>query len=225
MPSPLDEIDDLREQGIRIIEDAAHAVGPIDDTGDWLPLRGDFAVYSFFANKNLPTGEGGMVTTNDDALEPRLRLLRSHGMSTVTWDRHRGHASDYDVLDLGWNGRPTELAAALGATGLPDVHENNMARRRLLDHYRAEMTAADPSGTIHLIGARDEPTTGHIAVAVLPSGARPDVRADWPSAGIQSSFHYPPIHRFTAYEAFADAALPVTNEAAERLVTSRCTRG
>jgi len=165
----------------------------------------------------LPLGEGGIVTTGDDRVAQRLRLLRSHGMTTGTWDRHRGHASDYDVSLVGWNCRPTELAMALGAAGLPDLPGWNTTRRRLLDSYRAAFDAAP--GDIRLIFEPDEPTTGHLAVAVLPPGQRPVVRAALEQAGIQSSFHYPPIHTFSAYAPDRQDTLPRTDEAERRFVS------
>ncbi len=73
--------------------------------GTW----GDMGCFSFFSNKNMTTGEGGMLVTNDDEYAQRLHLLRSHGMTTLTWDRHKGHASSYDVVDLGYNYRIDEI--------------------------------------------------------------------------------------------------------------------
>ena len=75
---------------------------------------GDINAFSFFGNKNLATGEGGMVATNRDDLAAGARLLRSHGMTTLTWERHQGHASSYDVAINGYNYRLDELHAALG---------------------------------------------------------------------------------------------------------------
>jgi dTDP-4-amino-4,6-dideoxygalactose transaminase len=134
-------------------------------------------------------------------------------MTTGTWDRHRGHASDYDVIEQGWNFRMTEVTAALGACGLPAVASQNQARRLALRRYRDALAPEIP------IVAGDEPTTAHIAVAVLPRGRRPAVRAALAERQIQSSFHYPPSHQFRAYEHISPRPLPRTDEAAERLVT------
>lgn len=213
--APVD-VSRLTGHGVAVVEDAAHAVGPVADDGHWLPLRGDVAVFSFFANKNLPLGEGGMVTTRDPALAQQLRLLRSHGMTTGTWDRHRGHAYDYDVVALGSNARTTELQAAMGTAALVDLPAHNAARRRLLATY-AQLLEGTP---VRLALAGQRQTTGHLAVAVLPQpGMRAAVRASLADAGIQSSFHYPPIHMFQAYADLAPRALPRTEDAAERLVT------
>lgn len=202
--------------GFAVVEDAAHACGPLDGSGGWLPVRGDAAVYSFFANKNLPLGEGGMVTTRDPAVAERVALLRSHGMSSPTWDRHRGHAVDYDVLAVGGNARPTEVVAALGEAGLIDLPAHNDRRRELLNGYAAQFVGSP----VRLALVEEPGNAAHLAVAVLPrGGVRPRVREALARAGIQSSFHYPPIHRFTAYREVAARALPRTEEAAERLVT------
>ncbi len=215
---PVESIADLSDQGITIIEDAAHATGPVADDGGWMAWTGDMAVFSFFANKNLPLGEGGMITTADDEVARRLRLLRSHGMTTGTWDRHRGHASDYDVSLIGWNCRPTELAAALGTAGLVDLPGWNADRRRLLGHYHRALASAAPDGP-HLIFEPDLPTTGHLAVALLAAGQRPAVRAALADAGIQSSFHYPPIHTFSAYGDDLRFGLARTDEAEQRFIS------
>lgn len=102
---------------LKIIEDDAHAVGSSFE-GRAMGTWGDIGCYSFFSNKNMTTGEGGMVVTNDDAIFERLSRLRSHGMTTLTWDRHRGHAWSYDVVDLGYNYRIDEIRAAIGLAQL-----------------------------------------------------------------------------------------------------------
>lgn len=205
----------LRERGITVIEDASHAVGPLSDGGPWLARGADVTIFSFFANKNLAVGEGGMLLAVDGDLSSRARRLRSHGMTTGTWDRHSGHASDYDVVEVGWNFRPQEVSAALGRAGLPDLDSRNRDRRSALHRYQAGFEGS----AVSMIHDAATPTTGHIAVAVLPNATRPSVRAALTAAGIQSSFHYPPIHQFTAYRDLPQRPLPATDAAAERLVT------
>jgi dTDP-4-amino-4,6-dideoxygalactose transaminase len=157
-----------------------------------------------------------MVTTRDCSLGDRIRLLRSHAMTSGTWDRHRGHATDYDVVDVGVNARLTEVQAAMGEAGLADLPAHNASRRRLLKVYDDAFAGSG----VRLALADDAQTTGHIAVAILPEpGMRPRIRAALTDACIQSSFHYPPIHGMTAYRDVPSRLLPRTDEAAERFVT------
>ena len=98
---------------LAVIEDAAHATGARLE-GRALGTWGDVGCFSFFSNKNLSTGEGGMLVTNREDMAEKVRSLRSHGMTTLTWDRHQGHAYSYDVVDLGYNYRIDEMRSALG---------------------------------------------------------------------------------------------------------------
>ena len=97
--------------GLALIEDAAHAPGAAL-AGRSLGAWGEVACFSFFSNKNLSTGEGGMLVTDREDIAEKVRLLRSHGMTSVTWDRHQGHAYSYDVVDLGYNYRSDEIRSA-----------------------------------------------------------------------------------------------------------------
>jgi len=186
-----------RKYNLRIIEDAAHAAGSwLNDRhlGTW----GDIGCFSFFSNKNMTTGEGGMVVTNDNALYERLRLLRSHGMTTLTWDRHKGHAWSYDVVELGYNYRIDELRAAIGKVQLTKLDRNNQQRRNLAQHYR-ECLQEFPWITVPF---SNHPgiTAAHIMPVLLPLDVdKVQFMEKMKSQGIQTSMHYPPIHEFTAY--------------------------
>jgi len=209
-------LDACRSRGIAVVEDAAHAVGATHN-GRFCGTFGDVGCFSFFSNKNLPVGEGGMVITDDDGLAERLRLLRSHGMTTLTWDRHRGHAAGYDVLEPGFNYRLDELRAALGSVQLRRLAERNAARGDLVRRYRERLDARE--GLV-VPFADDEASSHHLAVAVLPEGAaRDDVRARLAAARIQTSVHYPPIHRFSAFAANRSRPLPRTDALGERILT------
>src|SRR5439155_450724 len=97
-PCAMDAIAEIADRhGLAVVEDAAHAPGA-SFRGRMCGTLGQVGCFSFFSNKNLPVGEGGMIVTGDEELAKQLRLLRSHGMTTLTWDRHRGHASGYDVV-------------------------------------------------------------------------------------------------------------------------------
>jgi dTDP-4-amino-4,6-dideoxygalactose transaminase len=205
--------------GLAVIEDAAHAPGA-SWRGQMCGTIGDVGCFSFFSNKNLPTGEGGMIVTDDDALAERIRLLRSHGMTTLTWDRHRGHADGYEVLVQGLNYRLDELHATIGLVQLGRLRDRNAARARIVARYRA---ALDGVGGIRMPFAPDgdvEPAH-HLAVIVLPPGwQRDEFRSFMTARGIQTSVHYPPIHRFACYRAIAARRpLPATDAVADRLVT------
>jgi dTDP-4-amino-4,6-dideoxygalactose transaminase len=209
-----------RERGIAVVEDAAHAPGSRWN-GQACGTIGDIGCFSFFSNKNMPVGEGGMVVTASDELAESLRLLRSHGMTTLTWDRHRGHASTYEVVQPGFNYRLDELRAAMGLVSLARLDDENAARRRIALRYRDALQGERGLALAFADRIGDESSSHHLAVALLPPGVSRDaVRAALAEKRVQTSVHYPPIHRFAAYrDAAAGRPLPRTDEVESRLLT------
>jgi dTDP-4-amino-4,6-dideoxygalactose transaminase len=206
--------------GVAVIEDAAHAPGASLGSralGTW----GDVGCFSFFSNKNLATGEGGMLVTNRDDIAEKARLLRSHGMTTLTWDRHRGHASTYDVVALGYNYRIDEIRSALGLVQLRKLPENNARRKTLTDRYRKGLVDARLDGIeVPFANALGE-SAHHILPVLLPQGAeRQKFMDSMRKSGVQTSIHYPPIHHFSYYrQRYPDVSLPITEQVASREVT------
>ena len=202
-----------------IVEDAAHAPGARVGERSCGSF-GTAGCFSFFANKNLAMGEGGMITTDDDEVAARLRLLRSHGMTTLTWDRHRGHAHSYDVLERGFNYRLDELRAAIGSVQLGRLAAGNERRGA---HWRRYAERLDGTEGLVFAGAGEADgvtPSYHLAVVVLPDGAdRAAVREALAGRRIQTSVHYPPIHLFSAYRENGSRALPQTERLAPRLLT------
>ena len=214
--SPMDEIGTIaREHGLFVIEDAAHAPGATLH-GASLGTIGDAGCFSFFPNKNMTTGEGGAVVFRLKEHADRARLLRSHAMTTLTWDRHRGHATTYDVLDVGFNYRIDEIRAALGVSQLARVPQFNQARKDLGNRYR-ERLAEHKGLQVPFESPRGE-TSFHLAPVLARSQeARDGLREALRIERIQTSVHYPPIHRFTSYA--GAGSLPVTEEIADRVLT------
>ncbi len=129
----MSELRDLCDaHDIALIEDAAHSPSAVA-AGDERKLGtyGLAGAFSFFSNKVLSCGEGGLLATDDDRVAELARSLRSHAMTSGTWDRHRGHAAGYDVVGLGYNYRLDEPRAALLDARLSGL-EDDIARRRLL---------------------------------------------------------------------------------------------
>jgi len=206
--------------GLPVIEDAAHAAGSFLD-GKHLGTWGKVGCFSFFSNKNLSTGEGGMIVTDDDVLAQQFHLLRSHGMTSLTWDRHQGHAWSYDVVAEGYNYRIDEIRSALGREQLRKLPANNARRRELIALYRDLLAESCPALSVPFA---DHPgvSAGHIMPALLQKGAdRLRFMEGMKSRGIQTSIHYPPVHTFTSFKDGARGAdrLPVTDDVAAREVT------
>jgi len=205
-----------RDRGVALLEDAAHAAGSRLG-GRHLGTFGLAGAFSFFSNKNLAVGEGGMVVTDDDELAARVRLLRSHGMTTLSWDRHRGHASGYDVVDLGFNYRIDEPRAALARRRLACLDADN-ARRAELDARYRELLAGVDGLTPALPPLPGAQLAHHLFTIVLDDGVgRARFREELAARGVQTSVHYPPVHRFSIYG--AAVGLPVTEAYAARAVT------
>ena len=205
-----------RERDLILLEDAAHGLGGRLE-GRALGTFGLAGAYSFFSNKCLPVGEGGMVVTDDPDVAKRVRLLRSHGMTSLTWDRHRGRASSYDVVELGFNYRIDEPRAALAAVRLARLDADNGRRAAAAELYRSRLGAVD-GVTPAMPGGEGIQSAHHLFTVVLDEGLdRDGVREAMSGAGVQTSLHYPPIHRFSAYGETAD--VPVTDRYSRQAIT------
>jgi len=210
-----------RLHNLIVLEDSAHAIGS-ELEGRMLGTWGDIGCYSFFSNKNMTTGEGGMLTTNSDALAERLRVLRSHGMTSLSWDRHKGHAWSYDVVDLGYNYRIDEMRSALGRVQLGKLPLYNQRRTDLTRQYREWLAELAPPVKMPFEEERGI-SCYHILPVLLPPGTdRIRFMENMKVHGIQTSIHYPPVHRFQIYmEEWKrhGKQLPLTEEVASREVT------
>jgi len=207
-------------RGFAVVEDVAHAPCTKLD-GISLGAWGDVGCFSFFSNKNMTTGEGGMVTSRRPELAQRLGWLRSHGMTSLTLDRHKGHAFGYDVVDLGFNYRMSELNAALGLVQLKYVHERNVKRGEIVAAYR-EQLALIPGLGVPFSSHRGD-SAYHLMPVLLPeSASRQEVMSMMRDAGLQTSIHYRSVDTFTA---FVNAGLgpsnsvPLSHAIGERVVT------
>ncbi|KYF75361.1 DegT/DnrJ/EryC1/StrS family aminotransferase [Sorangium sp. So ce388] len=203
-PCDMDAISAIAaERGIAVVEDAAHA--PLATyRGKALGTLGDVGCLSFFSNKNLAVGEGGAVIARDDALHARMRLLRAHGMTTLTLDRHKGHAFTYDVVDAGMNYRIDEIRSAIGLVQLGRLAAGNARRRALAARYHERLAAVRgvglPYRDFYARGVGE--SSHHIMPVLLPEGAsREAVMEAMKARGVQTSVHYIPIHRFSHHGA------------------------
>ncbi len=208
-----------KRHGLAVIEDAAHAPGA-SLNGRALGSWGDTGCFSFFSNKNLSTGEGGMLVTDREDLAEKVGLLRSHGMTSLTWDRHKGHAYTYDVVELGYNYRIDEIRSALGLVQLKKLAANNARRKAITEKYWDEFSRLNAALELPFRTTAGEPAY-HIFPLLLPPGGNRQAFIDrMRSAGVQTSIHYPPIHQFTYYQQrFPGLHLPQTEQVAAREIT------
>jgi len=205
------------EHGLVLIEDCAQAIGAhVDASGRQVGTVGELGCFSFFSKKQLCVGEGGMISTADEALDASVRLFRSHAMTSSTWDRHRGHDPAYDVVDIGFNFRLDEPRAALGLSRLQRLDEDIAARRAIARAYRERL--AEVPGVELAFDEQAVERASHFAFPVLLAerDTRDRFREELKSNGIQTTW-YPALHTFTEYQRFAPAdGLPAATEVANR---------
>lgn len=191
------------EHGLKLVEDAAQGFGADAP-------HGDVACLSFFSKKQLAVGEGGMVLTDDEAVAERVRLLRSHAMTSGTWDRHTGHEASYDIVGFGFNFRLDEPRAALGLARLPKVAAEIEHRRAMVRAYRERLAA------FAMFDDEAVSRSSHFAYTVLFDDVetRKRVRDALAAQRIQTT-RYPAVHRLTEFQPYA-TALPHSEGAADR---------
>lgn len=205
-------LDLCRERGLALVEDSAHH--PLGTP------RGLAGCFSFFSNKVLSCGEGGLLATEDDRVAELARSRRAHAMTSGTWDRHRGHSAGYDVVGLGYNYRMDEPRAALLTARLAGLEEDVARRRRLVHRYR-ELLRDVPGVTVPYRDAEVDASSCYVMpVMVEPAEVREPLRQFMlEERRVQTSVLYPAIHEFSAYAAGEGPRLPRSELAAHTELT------
>jgi len=207
-----------KAHNLKVIEDACH--GPLAEyKGKKLGTIGDIGCFSFFSNKNISTGEGGMLITNNQKYADRCKLLRSHGMTSMSYDRAKGHSTAYDVIELGYNYRMDDIHSSIGLAQLDKIEADLEKRNEIRKVYINQLKGIDGI-TIPFENYTDF-SSNYIFPIVLKSSTfekRDNVRKQLAEAGIQTSVHYPAIHRFSIYKDFY-SELPVTDYLVDNLIT------
>jgi perosamine synthetase len=223
-PADLDPILALGERhGLTVIEDACHALGA-DYKGRRTGSIAHMAVFSFHPVKHVATGEGGMVTTDRADLAENLRRFRNHGISSDARQRHASGQWHYEMVQLGFNYRLTDIACALGISQLKKL-EANLARRR---EIAARYTAAfrNLRGVIAPSVRPDVNPAWHLyPIRVNPSHLKKDrahmfraLRAE----NIGVNVHYIPVHLHPYYRdrfGYQGGEYPVAETAYEQLIS------
>ena len=213
-----------KQHGLRIVEDAAHGLGTyIDDRH--IGAFGDATVFSFYPTKNVTTGRGGMLTTNDDALAERCRLLALHGMSNDAWDRYTARGSwAYQVLAAGYNYTMTDFQAALGHAQFGRLDEFQTRRTDIALEFNRRFAALPEL----VIPVQREGSTHawHLYVVRLRPErltiSRDQFIVEMKERGIGTSVHFIPIHHHPFYRetyGWAPGDFPVADQAFETMVS------
>ena len=221
-PAAVETLDALcREHGLALVEDAAHAPATrVAPDGPAAGTVGRAGAFSFFSNKVLSCGEGGLLATDDDAVASFARSRRSHAMTSGTWDRHRGHAPGYDVEDVGFNYRLDEPRAALLLARLGGLRADVEARRRFVRRYRALLSDV-PRITVPYADEDVELSSCYVMPVLVDDAALRDPLRAWmlDRRRVQTAVLYPAIHTFAAYAGVRADGLRVSEDVAGRQLT------
>jgi dTDP-4-amino-4,6-dideoxygalactose transaminase len=203
------------EHNVSIIEDACH--GPFATyNGDYLGTIGDIGCFSFFSNKNISTGEGGLMLFKEEEIFNKAKLLRSHGMTVLSYERSKGHSTDYDVVGLGFNYRMDDIRSSLALAQIKKISGDYEKRKKVRYQYIRQLSNTE-NITIPFVDRTDY-VSNYIFPIIVSNGERDAVREYLQSKGIQTSVHYPAVHRFSIY-ASDYVRLPITEHVADNLIT------
>ena len=221
-PADLEELMALcRENGWLLIEDAAHALGATY-RGRRVGSVADLTTFSLHPVKQITTGEGGVITTDDDDLASKLRLFRNHGISSDHRQREEQGSWFYEMVDLGYNYRITDFQCALGISQLRRLPEW-ITRRRAIAAAYGDAFRALPLDPVRMLADRE--SAWHLYVVRLRLEAltadRAAVFRALRDAGIGVNVHYIPVHYHPYYQrlGWKRGDFPVAEAAYERLIT------
>lgn len=217
----------LREalpSSVAIVEDAAHALGAAYPDGSPVGSAGNLTCFSFYANKNLSTGDGGAVAVNDPELAERIRLISHQGLQSDAWKRftHPMAALTPDIAELGYKMNFTDLLAAIGRVQLKRQAEFHDRRLRLARRYKDRLDLMDAGIRMqkHLAEAHH---AHHLFVIRLPVAemtiGRNELLLELRARNIGASIHYAPLHTQPLYQPYTRGSLPVTEALMSDIMT------
>ena len=185
-----------KKHNLIVIEDAAHSVGGTYDGKKKMGSLGNLTSFSFYATKNMTTGEGGMVTTNDDKLAEHLKILRLHGMNRDAWKRYTSAGSwYYEIVEPGWKDNMTDIDAAIGIEQLKKLDKFCKQRQKAADEY-AKLLKDLP-----IILPKNKPgKVWHIYPIQVLKADRAKVIEQLKEYNIGTSVFFIPIHYHPAYK-------------------------
>jgi len=224
-PCAMDEIVAVAARhGLRVIEDAAHAL-PTRYCGRTIGTIGDMTAFSFYATKNLTTGEGGMVTTENAQLAERIRLMRLHGISKDAWKRYTAEGSwFYEIEAPGYKYNMTDVAATIGLCQLAKLDAMTARRAAIAARYTAAFTACDALETPWV--NPDGEHAWHLYLLRLHLDALPldraEVITELTARNIGTSVHFIPLHLHPYYrdrEGYEPSAFPVAYAEYRRVIS------
>ena len=207
-----------KEHDLFVIEDAAHA--PDSEYKDKkLGTIGDIGCFSFFSNKNISCAEGGILATDNSEYAKRAKLLRSHGMISLSERRDEGCRQQYDISELGYNYRMDDIRGALARAQLRKLEDDTNKRKALRNCYLESLSFIKDI----FIPYKDfkYQSSNHIMPIVLKNcdaKKRDGVRHYLAESGIQTSVHYPAVHKFSLYDKYK-SYLPKTEYIADCEIT------
>ena len=211
-----------------IVEDSAHGI-EMERDGVRAGDLGDASVHSFYATKNLTSGDGGAIVTKKKDVADRLRRLRNHGVSKAAADRHGKRYQHWDLVELGFKGNLTDLEAALLRPQLPKAEEKRDLRERLVRRYEAKLrealgdaTMASSVGGVPFLVERRGKSTHHLFTIQVPAHVRDDLLAHLSDEGIGTAVNYRAIHTLTYLVerlSIPRGALPIAEEIGDRTIS------
>ena len=220
-PSDLDAMMNLADRhSLVVIEDAAHALGATY-RGRNVGSIAHMTMFSFHPVKHLTTAEGGLIATNDDSLARRLRMFRSHGIDSDARARQAEGQWFYEMTELGFNYRLTDLASALGLSQVPRLSDNLARRRQVADRYSAELTGVAGVRVPRVAG--DVEHAYHLYPVRIDAGIdRGDVFRALRAEGLGVNVHYIPVHLHPYYRSrfgYQGGEFPIAEHAYEQLIS------
>ena len=221
-PCDMDALQDLcRTHDLVLIDDAAHAI-PTAYKGQYIGSLGDLSAFSFYANKNMTTAEGGMITTNNDSFAEPLRTMRLHGIDKDAWARQSKRSIwRYDITTEGYKYNMTDIQAAMGLCQLMKLNKQHERRRDLAQIYQKEL-AHLPHICTPVAPENPNEHSWHLYIVQLLPGERQGFIRALSEANIECSVHYIPLHLFAFYQeqyGYRVGDFPCAEAAFERVVS------